>query len=311
MDSLVKLNSDSLFNSANWISLFNQNEIKLMGIFNKNNELNGCFYYFIKKRMRFLNQISSVPFTPNCSLYVKIETSNISNTNTFKKNIMKLVAEWLEKESQDIITLGFPSEFVDFQPFTWKGFKVIPNYTYRINLNLSEKEINGNLSPKTRNIIKKGEKDGLQVELSSDYSQIQTIVKNSFLRNKVSVNETIMDDILFKFANPTNSFSYIVTKEDKPIAGTFCIYDNHRCYYLLGGYESDNSHPGAGPMAVYSSILKSKEIGISEFDFEGSMIPPIESYFRSFGGEITPYYTVNKANFLVEMLLKLKKRAIF
>jgi len=36
-----------------------------------------------------------------------------------------------------------------------------------------------------------------------------------------------------------------------------------------------------------------EELGLNQFDFEGSMIQSVEQFFRKFGGRLTPFYTVN------------------
>ena len=62
---------------------------------------------------------------------------------------------------------------------------------------------------------------------------------------------------------------------------------------------------------MIESIRHAKELGLKTFDFEGSVIPAIERYFRGFGGKLTPYYRVNKAWLPLEMALKLVKRQLF
>ena len=54
-----------------------------------------------------------------------------------------------------------------------------------------------------------------------------------------------------------------------------------------------------------------KKMGLKIFDFEGSMIPEVESYFRSFGPKMLPYYTINKAKMPFEIILKFIKREKF
>lgn len=54
-----------------------------------------------------------------------------------------------------------------------------------------------------------------------------------------------------------------------------------------------------------------KNLGLKYFDFERSMIPQIERYFRGFGGQLTPYYRINKAKLPFEILLKFFKRESF
>ena len=80
---------------------------------------------------------------------------------------------------------------------------------------------------------------------------------------------------------------------------------------MLGGYDNESKQHGAGALCIYNSILKSKQLNLSLFDFEGSMIKEVEKYFRSFGGELVPYYTVNKAKLIFEIILKFIKRELF
>ena len=35
-----------------------------------------------------------------------------------------------------------------------------------------------------------------------------------------------------------------------------------------------------------------KELGLNQYDFEGSMVQSLEQFFRKFGGTLTPYYAV-------------------
>ena len=42
---LLQLKTDSVFNSSEWISIYDPDTLVLLGIFNKNNELKGVFYY--------------------------------------------------------------------------------------------------------------------------------------------------------------------------------------------------------------------------------------------------------------------------
>jgi lipid II:glycine glycyltransferase (peptidoglycan interpeptide bridge formation enzyme) len=48
--------------------------------------------------------------------------------------------------------------FNDLQPFIWDNYKVITNYTYRIDLNQELSSISAKMSPQRRNELKKAEK---------------------------------------------------------------------------------------------------------------------------------------------------------
>ena len=306
-----RLSPPSVFNSEDWIKVYGD-DLNLYGIFNANQEIIGCFYIYKRKRANVLTQISPPPFTPHCGLYFKSFATNPAKRHGENKKLTKAISEFIDSQyKRAIVTLAFPPSLLDTQSFYWQNYKVIPNYTYQLNLAQSLEVLTAQMDPKTRNLIKKAEKDGLTVEKNTDMNLVKSIVRQTMVRKGVKVNEKVLSTILFQFANDSNSFSFVVRQNKEVLAVTFCIYDNQKCYYLLGGYNKGNSHAGAGPLGVFESIRFAQKQEIPVFDFEGSMLPNVESYFRSFGGDLIPYSTINKAPFVVESLLKLKMKQQF
>jgi hypothetical protein len=167
------------------------------------------------------------------------------------------------------------------------------------------------MSAEKRNDISKATRDGLTTKLIDDYSIVKSLVLKTFSRQEMVANEYYLNKILFEFANKDNSFAFAAFRENIPIAVSFCICDGSTAYYLLGGYDDKNKHHGAGAFAVWEAIKHAQRLGLKQFDFEGSMVPQIEKYFRGFGGRLTPYYRINKAKLPVEILLKFFKRELF
>jgi lipid II:glycine glycyltransferase (peptidoglycan interpeptide bridge formation enzyme) len=224
---------------------------------------------------------------------------------------MQLLANFFEELSYHILTIYFPSEFVDMQPFIWKRFKVVPYYTYIIDLAESISVIEEKFAPERRNDIKKAIKDGIICRKENCPEIVKKIALNSFARKEKNIDLKIFDKVLFEFSDLENSMTFISYKNEIPIAAAFCIYDKEKIYYLIGGYDNEFKHQGAGALALYSAIRYAKELGIHYFDFEGSMIPEVEKYFRGFGGVLTPYYSINKAILPLEIALKLFRRSVF
>ena len=70
----------------------------------------------------------------------------------------------------------------------------------------------------------------------------------------------------------------------------------------MGGISRSNNF--AMSYLLWQAILYTKDtLKLNVFDFEGSMIPSIEKYFRKFGGEITPYYSLNHILLTIKNLL--------
>ena len=299
----------SVFNSVNWLSIY-QDAILIYGLFNSNNEFIGSFFLY-KQTNKGITILSNPPFTPSCGLYFNNPSQSITSTYSFNKKVNHEIAHFINKQNASIKIFSLPTNYIDTQDFFWLNYKVIPNYTYHINLSSDIEAIFSNFSSERKKSIRKAIKDEIVVKKTDNYQLVLDLVLKTFNRKQKKLNAYFLNKILFDFANDTNSFAFVAFKNNIPIACTFCVYDDQRAYYLLGGYDNANKHHGAGPLCMYNSIDYAKQIKLPVFDFEGSMLPEVEKYFRDFGGVLTPYYTINKANRIIEIILKFIKPNIF
>jgi len=298
----------SVFNQPAWIKLYDQLEV--LGIYNPNNELIGAFNIYKAKKLNF-TFIIVPPYSPSNALFFVNPAQNTSNRNTFEKEIHQAIVDYFSGLNCSLFISAFPPQIKDMQTYFWSKYKVIPNYTYQLSLNTTEQQLFDNLTSEKRKSIRKAQKDNVEIKICNDYNLIKSLVLKTFDRKDKKVDVDFLDKILFNYANPSNSFGFVAYINNVPSACTFCVHDKKVSYYLFGGYDQSNKHHGAGPGCMWQSILHANQLGIQTFDFEGSMLPEVEKYFREFGGELVPYYTINKAKLLFEMGLKLKMRNRF
>ncbi len=298
----------SVFNSPEWLKIYGEH-LKLYGIYNNNNELTGSFYFFTKKKYGAEFSICP-PFSPHNGLFYENRAENSANINTFNKAVLTETAEFIDKMGAKLLIFTLPSGVLETQPFIWKKMEVKVKYTYHIDLSLTREELWANLSSEKRKSVNKAEKDSLQIEKSEDMKPVKEMIMKTFGRKEISKNIDLFDKILFEFAKPENSFAFVARQDGKAIAATFCVHDKNASYYLFGGYDAESKHHGAGVMCMWQSILHAKKLGLKTFDFEGSMIPEVEKYFREFGGTLVPYYSVSKASLPVETIMKLTGKSI-
>lgn len=277
--------------------------IHIIGIFNDNDELIGIFYYF-KKSKWGVSYIIPPPFVPNNGLVFHTSSEKSETIYSTIKELHHLIVNYFkDEEVANYIRFVLPPQWKDTQVFQWNQWNVKPNYTYQINLELSIDELYNNLSSEKRKSIRKSEKDGIIIKQEKNYDIVKTLVLKTFSRQKKKINTIYLEKILNNWANENNSFAYVAYLNNQPIATAFCVYDNSSAYYLFGGYDFENVHHGAGVTCMWQSILKSKELGLKVFDFEGSMLPNVEKYFRDFGGELVPYFVCEQKKGLMKFLL--------
>lgn len=292
------------FNSPDWVLLYSNPLI--LGFFDKDNHLFGACFLGEKTRFGF-KMLRTLPFIPNNGLIYFNNSKNKANALSFDKKLISAFEKYISNSNYKLVSIGFPFNVIDMQPFIWSGFKVIPNYTYHINLTEQEDVIYKNMAPERRNDINRAIKDGLEVRKENDMKIVERIVAKTFVRKQKSFDENMLSSILNKFANNSNSFAFVTYNHGQPIAASFCIHNNDTAHYILGGYDDTQKHHGAGALALWNAIQYARQLGLKTFDFEGSMLPEVETYFRGFGGQIIPYYRVNKTWMPLEFILKFIK----
>jgi hypothetical protein len=88
---------------------------------------------------------------------------------------------------------------------------------------------------------------------------------------------------------------FAVDEADRVHAVTYAVWDENGAYYLLGGGHPELRSSGAGSLLMWEAIMRARAV-TDVFDFEGSMLKPVERFFRAFGGCQTPYLYVSRVS---------------
>ncbi len=299
-----------VFASKKWLSIYGDT-LTLIGIYKDEHQLIGGFYFLDTKKFVF-KFIKLPPYTPHCGLFFISDSHNNSSINNFSKEVMNEVCVFFTKQKSALTILAFPPKIKDFQPFIWQKYKVVPNYTYRLNLKNSFEFIKSHFDSKNRNVINKAIKENLLIsENTLSKEDLFIFFKKTLQTTDANVYEPELKNIFLNFSDTNNSFSFEARKNNKLLGVVFCVFDKNTCYYLFGGVDKKSGIQGINNLLIEESIKKAKDLDCTLFDFEGSMIKGVEKFFRSFGPELVPYFTVNKAILPLEILLKFKKRELF
>jgi lipid II:glycine glycyltransferase (peptidoglycan interpeptide bridge formation enzyme) len=162
----LSLSYGSIFNTYQWLKNFDN--ISIYGIFDRGNSLIGGFHLF-KERRFGLTIYRNPPFTPLIGPFIKIDTQNTVKVISKYREVVSLLDDFLDKLNYSIISVSLGRNIVDTLPFIWKKFKVIPGYTYVLDLNKSLDELNKGMSVKRRNDINKAIRDELIVKKIDDF----------------------------------------------------------------------------------------------------------------------------------------------
>lgn len=295
---------DSIFCSKTFTNSFGSKLIKF-GIFNAQNNLIGGFIA-LRTKLRGISALIDPSYAPHCGLFAELPEKTGFKKNQLIKDIMLAITTCLQNRNEKIISLSFPPEFRDFQIPSWNGFEVRTKYTYRLALEGDLTSIFENYDPKLRSSLQKY----LKGEVLLDHNVTSQELIDQVLRLQKDQKVRKKEDFLIGLINnyiseEKNQFLTCKLMHDAQIANvTFCIHGRSTCYYLLGAINKNVKAKNAGAICLHDSIIRAHQKGLKVFDFEGSSIPAIETFFRSFGGELTTYFNVRKCPPLLRRFLK-------
>lgn len=181
-------------------------------------------------------------------------------------------------------------------PFHWAGFKQTTRYTYRLPDISDEKKLWGGFRENIRRDIRKAEaRFGLLVRTDLGLDTFLRLNIQTFERQgkELPYSEELvkrLDDACQK-RNARQIF-IALDEQARAHAGVYIVWDENSAYYLMGGGDPELRKSGATSLCMWEAIKFAGTVSKS-FDFEGSMIEPVERFFRAFGTEQTPYFALS------------------
>lgn len=180
-------------------------------------------------------------------------------------------------------------------PWYWRGYVLETRYTYVVDPGRSEEVLWDGLSHATRkNVRKARDRHGLRVEASEDFDAFLALHRMVFARQGKSapVADTLLRRIDAAAADRGQRRITVARDPDGRIhAAAYIVRDANAAYYLMSGSDPELRQSGALALLLWEAVRDASAAGLV-FDFEGSMIPAIEHFFRGFGARQTPYHFV-------------------
>lgn len=237
------------------------------------------------------------PFTQTMGIWFAPHAKDAKYTSVLEQRqaICKLLIEKI-KDCKSF-RQNFHHTFTDWLPFYWNDYVQTTRYTYILKELSDPEHLWGNMSQHTRRNIKKAKeqfqiivKKGIPVD---DFLRVQA---QTFERQKIKNTQSF--DILKELIHVCRQRGQGdlwggYDQEGNLHAAVFVVWQKKVAYYLAGGGNSRLRGSGAHSLVLWEAIREMADYSES-FDFEGSMLPGVERFFREFGGVQTPYFAINK-----------------
>lgn len=212
---------------------------------------------------------------------------------SYEKKVLTTLLQQIPKVA--LIKMHCHPKFSNVLAAYWHGYEMHVRYTYIISQGDKDK-IWDAIDAKQRNIIT-SVKDKFKVIESENINEFYRLNSLSFSRsgNTIPYNAEYINRLYNALKlNDKGRVYMCIDRDNQPHAAILLANDKQSTYCLGIGNDPKHKNSGALSFLMWRTILDSlKET--ESFNFEGGMIPNIEKFFRSFGGQLTPYYKIQKA----------------
>ena len=212
---------------------------------------------------------------------------------SFEKEVMTELIDQLPPF--DFFRQNFHLAVTNWLPFHWKGFQQTTRYTYVLDDLTDLKTVFSEFRSNIKTDIRKAQKSVRVVE-SEDLRKFYAVNQLTFDRqSREPPYELALLERLDAACKPRHCRRLLFAEDARGAvhAAIYVVWDEQSAYYLLGGGDPKLRGSGATSLLLWEAIQHAATV-TKRFDFEGSMVEPIERFFRAFGAAQKPYFQISK-----------------
>lgn len=250
---------------------------------------------YVEKRRLGLTLVLAPPLTNRLGPLV---TAGDGGNEARIRRFDRLVGELLDQlPPADLVRQCLHPDVPSWLPFHRRGFQVEPQVSYVIDGLDDLDAVWKGISGRTRRVIKSAERQ-LEVRRDDSAENLIRMVGSTFRRQHLEVpyDATVLHDVVAAcLARERGVVLTAVDDAGRVHASLFCARDDRRAWYIGGGGDPELRSSGAGSLLMWE-LIKDASKHVDRFDFEGSMLPGVERYFRNFGGRQETYHLVTRTS---------------
>lgn len=207
--------------------------------------------------------------------------------------LLDLLATQLDVDHAHVESACMP-ELDYWTPLAWHGYAQTSRTTWRIDVGSSIDDVRAAMRKGTRGSLRAAQRDGLVVDTGS-IDELLTACAATFARQDVGAvpaRATLAALATAALDREAGEIRAVRTPTgDLASAGLF-VFDDRWTWNLANGRVDSVDAVGAPTLLLDNAIERALARG-KGFDFEGSMLRPVERFVRSFGGRHVAYSVVS------------------
>ncbi len=195
--------------------------------------------------------------------------------------------------------------------FLWQGYKQTTRYTYRFT-NLQDLDYTfSQIDSAQRTRIRKLEKEGFRLRTDLSLREFYDINSLTYQRQGLTCSFSFEEfERIERSASKRNSSRlYAICDSSNRIHSVSYVITHGKTWEaLFNGSDPELRNSNALTLLLWLILKDAAAQGAEQYNFNGSIIKPIETFIRHFGAEQTPYHLIEKRYSRLYTLLKALKR---
>lgn len=210
----------------------------------------------------------------------------------------------------------FHPDYVNWSPFYWAGFKQETRYTYVISDLKTWDSVWGKFQGRVRTSYRKAEKSNIVIDQDVKPKEFYSVYRLSFERQGGFVPITEKRFVnLVENLSVKSAVSLIGGRDENGVLHSVAgvVSGMGTSYLMWNGFNHRLPQVGANTFVIANAVRESMGKS-SAFDFEGSMIEPIQRFYVGFGGVLTAYSRIWKPTIFRKIItgsVKLAKKLVY
>lgn len=185
----------------------------------------------------------------------------------------------------------------DIRPFIWNSWSQEVKYTFVVALGESERNWR-RVDPKTRNMISKALRQGITLITGDEVRDFLLLQQKSpyFLHYAQYFRMETFGNFYHALKKQGLCTLYFArNNRGEALSAVLLLQDKRRIYYFMGANDKSRND-GANELILWKIIEECRQGTWCEFDLGGANMEKIAHFKLGFGGDLVPYYRLQRIN---------------
>jgi hypothetical protein len=295
-----EVTSNSLFDEPWWLTAVAPGQWSAVEI-ERDGHVIARLPYVVHRRLG-MTIVTMPPLTARLGPWLAPSNAKPANQLGQQKDLMTELIQRLPRHHYFL--QDFHYSVTNWLPFHWQGFEQTTRYSYVLEDLRDMESVWSGLLVNIRTDIRKAQK---QLRVRTDLGLDRFLEISALTFSRQGKKHPYPRDLVERVdaacaARAGRRMFFAEDARGRIHAAIYVIWDSRSAYYLMGGGDPALRNSGATSLVLWEAINFAATV-TQQFDFEGSMLEPVERFFRAFGARQVQYFRVTRVGRLMRLAL--------